>query len=185
MGNHRKRLVSLGLSAAFLLAACADDGRGAGTSSPEKTPQPGAVERPAPALAADGTWVKGGPVDLAALREKKVVLLEVGFSSCKRCRSTIPYLTKWSQRYADKGLEVMFVNDGTVSPPLESVKGFVKEMGIPFAVLHDANGTTAKAYGVSAYPHVFLIDRRGGIAWDGSPVGKDAEVEQQIEKLLN
>jgi peroxiredoxin len=178
------RLVTLGLGAALALAACGDGG-GAGTASSEKAGAPGAVERPAPALSTDGTWVKGGPVDLAALREKKVVLLEVGFASCKRCQSTIPKLDKWRRAYAEKGLEVVFVNDGTVSPPLESAQGLVKSFGIEFPVLHDANGTTAKAYGVSAYPHVFLIDRRGGIAWDGSPMGKEAELEKQIEKVLN
>jgi peroxiredoxin len=179
------RLLSLGLCGALALAACADQGGTAGTSSGEKTPAPGAVERPAPPIATDGTWVKGGPVDLAALRGKKVVLLEVGFASCKRCQSTIPKLDKWSRDYAAKGLEVMFVNDGTVLPAIESVQGLVKDFGIPFPVLHDANGTTAKAYGVSAYPHVFLIDRNGGIAWDGSPIGKEAEVVKQIEKVLN
>src|ERR1700741_1476619 len=161
MRSTRGRVGLVVLGGALALAACGKDGGTAGTSSGEKTAKPAAVERPAPALATDGTWVTGGPVDLAALRDKKVLLLEVGFASCKRCRSTIPKLDKWSRDYAAKGLEVVFVNDGTVRPSLDSVQGFVKDMGIEFPVLHDANGTTAKAYGVSAYPHVFLIDRRG------------------------
>jgi thiol-disulfide isomerase/thioredoxin len=180
--NGTARLVPL--LAALALGACGDRGGdaaggAAGNGSPE------APLRAAPPLASDGAWVKGGPLHLDALRGKKAVLVEVGFSSCKRCRATVPHLAAWSQRYGARGLEVVFVNDGTVSPPLADVQRFVADLAVPFPVLHDERGTTAKAYGVAAYPHLFLIDKRGGIVWDGSPVGREAEVEAEIEKALN
>jgi peroxiredoxin len=97
----------------------------------------------------------------------------------------VPHLATWNKKYGDQGLQVVFVNDGTVSPPLEAVQKFVTELGITFPVLHDEHGATARAYGVSAYPHVFLVDKKGGIVWDGSPVGKEAEVEERIRGVLN
>src|SRR5262245_43390356 len=169
------------------LAGCGnDDGGGSGGGKTHPVAEAAPVGRQPPALASDGVWVKGEPFTLEALAaQKRPVLVEMGFSSCKRCQATIPHLAGWSTKYGPKGLQVIFVNDGTVSPPLEGVRDLVKKLGVEFPVLHDEHGVTAKAYGVSAYPHVFLIDRTGHIVWDGSPMGRDALVESEIRKIVD
>src|SRR6188474_2613487 len=61
---------------------------------------------PAAALSV-GEWIKGQPVDLAAVKGEKIVVVEFWATWCGPCRTSIPHLTELQQKFADR--DVIFV----------------------------------------------------------------------------
>ncbi|MGA1369694.1 MAG: redoxin domain-containing protein, partial [Blastocatellia bacterium] len=49
----------------------------------------------------------------------------------------------------------------------EEVRRGMQEAGLPFPVLRDRRGLLADAYGVARTPHVFLLDERGYLRYQG------------------
>jgi peroxiredoxin len=69
--------------------------------------------------------------------------------------------------------------------PIAFVKSFASERALPFDVVHDTDGSIAKAFGnVKLTPTSFLLDRDGNVAkrYVGAP--KEAELKAAIEALL-
>lgn len=142
----------------------------------------GQLGMPAPPLQV-AHWVKGQPVDLAAVRGRNVVVVEYWATWCPPCRASIPHLTELQQKFKERG--VLFV--GLSNEPLEKVKPFVAQMGdkMNYVVAIDDKDKTFAGYmgafGVDGIPHAFVVDKSGAISWHGHPM---AELEQAIEKAL-
>ena len=85
-------------------------------------------------------WVKGDAVDLAAVKGKKIVVVEFWATWCGPCRTSIPHLTEMQQKFADRGVIFVGVSDETSA----KVKPFVDEMGdkLDYTVAIDRNGKT-------------------------------------------
>ena len=68
--------------------------------------------------------------------------------------------------------------------PLESVNQYVKEYGLPFTVMFDADKAAAQAFGTQVYPTSFLINKKGEIlkTFVGEP--DFAALYQEIDKEL-
>ena len=62
------------------------------------------------------------------------------------------------REYRDRGLTVLAVD---MKEPKATVAAWVRKSGITFDVLLDPADTTARAYGVTVTPTVFLIGRDG------------------------
>jgi peroxiredoxin len=62
------------------------------------------------------------------------------------------------REYKDRGLTVLAVD---MKEPKATVMAWVRKSGITFDVLLDPADTTARAYGVTVTPTVFLIGRDG------------------------
>lgn len=126
-------------------------------------------------------WIKGDAVDLAAMKGKKIVVVEFWATWCTPCVASIPHLTAMQQQFADRG--VVFV--GVSAEAANVAKPFVDKMGakMDYTVAADDNRKTTdgylKAYGVNGIPHAFIVDRDGRIAWHGHPMdGLDKELEK-------
>ena len=126
-------------------------------------------------------WVKGDAVDLAAVKGKKVVVVEFWATWCGPCRVSIPHLTELQKKYGDRGVVVVGVSDEVSA----KVKPFVDEQGakMNYTVAIDRNNATSdgymKRYAQNGIPHAFVVDKDGRIAWHGHPMsGLDRVLDQ-------
>ena len=128
-------------------------------------------------------WVKGKKVDLAKGKGKKVYVVEFWATWCGPCLTTIPHLTKLQEKYKDKGVVVIGVSDEKTNV----VKQFVEKMGdnMNYVVAVDDEDQTSDSYmsafGQTAIPHAFIVDKEGRIAWHGHPMNK---LDQTLDKIL-
>jgi len=125
----------------------------------------------------------GAPIRLAELRGK-AVLLNFWATWCVPCRTEIPTFEVLSQRYKDRGLEVLAVN----LDPLSSagVAALVQEVGVTFRVGLDPSWSTAQAYQVLGLPTTYLIDRTGNVVVRevGARDWLDGVSQRAVEGLL-
>lgn len=130
-------------------------------------------------------YINTDPVKLGDLNGK-VVLVHFWTYTCENCIHMIPYLNKWQQNYADKGLIII----GIHTPEFEfekntnNVKQAVKEYQIEYPVLQDNNYATWKAYQNRYWPRDYLIDTQGFIRYDHIGEGNYDETEKAIQSLL-
>lgn len=130
-------------------------------------------------------WINAGPLTLASLRGKPV-LVDFWEYSCINCLRTLPYLKNWYERYHDLGLEIV----GIHVPEFEfgklraNVEKATKDLGITWPVVLDNNYETWKKYENNVWPREFLLDPEGTVVHDHSGEGGYAETEELIQKLL-
>ena len=99
----------------------------------------------------------GKMVKLSDLRGKPV-LLNFWATWCGPCRSEMPYLQQINDSYSAKGL-VLLAIDIAESPA--TVEKFMTELDLSMTVPMDTDKKVAKAYGITAIPTTFLIDKEG------------------------
>ena len=95
----------------------------------------------------------------------KVVLVQFWTYSCINCLRTLPYVTKWHERYKDKGLVVVGVHTPEFAFEKEraNVETAIKRLGIHYPVAQDNQYRTWRAFGNQYWPAAYLIDRSGAI----------------------
>jgi thiol-disulfide isomerase/thioredoxin len=131
-------------------------------------------------------WVKGKPVDLAAVKGKQVVVVEFWATWCPPCRTSIPHLTEMQKKFKD----VIFI--GVTDEESDVVEKFVAKMGdkMDYVVAIDEEHQTStgymKEFGINGIPHAFIVDKEGRVVWHGHPMaGLDQAVEQVIAGKLD
>jgi thiol-disulfide isomerase/thioredoxin len=138
----------------------------------------------APEFAA-GEWINSEPQSLTSLRGR-VVLVDFWTFGCFNCRNTLPLIKQWDARYREKGLTVVGVHSPEFDEEknVENVRREVAELGIKYAVVTDNDYATWRAYDVSAWPTIFVLDKSGRIRWTHVGEGAYDQTEQVIQKLL-
>ena len=85
------------------------------------------------------------------------------------------------QQYAGRPFEVLGVNlDGE----RETLRQTQQNHSIPWRSCWDGDGALAARWGVEGLPTVFLLDHEGIIRWSSRGPPRQAELQQQIEQLL-
>lgn len=122
------------------------------------------VGDPAPEIKAGGQWFNSAPVSIAQLRGK-VVLVNVWVFSCSNCQRSLPTLRAWYEKYQGQGFEIVGVNTPEFDSdrPAASVAAAVRREKLPWPVVQDNDTATWRAYGATAWPGFYLIDRQGKI----------------------
>ena len=138
----------------------------------------------APELA-NGAWINSEPLTLKSLHGR-VVLIEFWTFACYNCRNTLPTVIKWDSQYRDQGLTIIGVHtpESDLESNLNDVRREVAELGIKYPVVTDNDYSTWKAYGVEAWPTLFVLDKQGRVRWTHVGEGAYDETEQVIKKLL-
>jgi thiol-disulfide isomerase/thioredoxin len=176
-------VVSCGRNEKPVKGAAYDDKKPAATTTeqPADTTSTGSTDVGKPMPEYGAMNLDGSKFDLAAKREK-VVLLNVWATWCGPCRYEIPELQQLSERYAARGFEVVGVS--VDESGVESVRDFVKEQKkMTYPVVVDADGTIANLLQTSVLPTSVLVDRTGKIVWKkyGAIMPDDAELKKAIE----
>ncbi len=118
--------------------------------------------------------------------KKGPVVLDFWTTWCKPCVKNLPALQNIYERYADKGLQVLAVNeDGPRS--VAKVGPFVRAMGLTFPVLLDPDREWLRKYNINGFPTTLLLDRDGEIKEiiSGYRPGDHKILEKSIVELLN
>ena len=157
--------------------------------------------KPAPELRQIKGWKNGGPVKLADLRGKVVILDFWGYW-CGPCLAAMPELMKLHDKYADKGLVIIGVHSDSV----ESIQAMDERLksvrkrewngrDLPFLIALDGggetkipgteqegSGATTAEYGVQSFPTTIVIGRDGRVVEE--LVASDPSCEKELRKLL-
>jgi thiol-disulfide isomerase/thioredoxin len=131
------------------------------------------------------TWLNSAPLHLSDLKGK-VVMVEFWTFGCYNCRNVEPYVKQWHQKYADQGLVIIGVHSPEFSHEreVESVKRYIKEHDIRFAVPIDNDFSTWNKYGNRYWPAMYLVDKQGTIRHVRIGEGGYLDTEQLIRMLL-
>jgi cytochrome c biogenesis protein CcmG/thiol:disulfide interchange protein DsbE len=139
--------------------------------------------------------LNGGTMSSDDLRGSPIVM-NFFASWCPPCRDEAPVLEDAYHRYRDDGVRFVGVD---VQDTASDARRFVRDFGISFPVVRDAERTLARALGVYGLPQTFFIDRdynllgvrageRLGASGEGRPVQLGAisrsELAARIEDLL-
>jgi len=134
---------------------------------------------------ASGQWINSEPLTLKSLHGR-VVLIDFWTFACYNCQNTLPTVKKWDAQYRDKGLTIIGVHTPELDYErnVDNLRREVAGLGIKYPVVTDNDYSTWKAYGVEAWPTVFLLDKQGRIRWTHVGEGAYYETEEVIKKLL-
>jgi thiol-disulfide isomerase/thioredoxin len=141
---------------------------------------------PAPEFTGIVGWDNSGPLTLAGLRGK-VVLVDFWTYSCINCQRTFPFLRQWWDKYRADG----FVIVGVHSPEFAfehdpgNVLKATKQYGVTWPVALDSNMATWNAYNNQFWPAEYLIDKRGHIRHTHFGEGEYDVTERAIQQLLS
>jgi peroxiredoxin len=79
-------------------------------------------------------------------------------------------------KFKDKAVVWLGIDSSHYADP-KANQQYAGKMGLPYPILHDADGRVGKRYGATTTPHMFVIDAQGVLAYagaiDDAPPGKD------------
>jgi len=130
--------------------------------------------------------VDGKTYSLDAYKGKTVVLEWVNphcpFSDRHARERTMSELSKQHGEVVWLGINSTNPQREDYAPPAEHL-AWMKANGVNYPVLYDPSGQVGHAYGARTTPHMFIIDTKGKIAYNGAidddPHGRKAKAERQ------
>ncbi|HYO98693.1 MAG TPA: TlpA disulfide reductase family protein [Pyrinomonadaceae bacterium] len=137
-----------------------------------------------------GTEVEFALKDLFGTEQKlsafrgRIVVLNFWATYCVPCRKEMPELAAIQNDYAALGVQVIGAS-ADAADARASVLKFIKETKLNFPVWLGASVGDMQKFGLApALPGTVIIGRDGRIVWHKSGIIKEAEVKQEIDKLL-
>jgi peroxiredoxin len=138
---------------------------------------------------ANNRWVQGGPLRLADLHGKVVLVRFFMDSDCPYCRATAPALNELQRDFGPRGLVVVGMYTPKPRPrpvSVEEVRGYVETYGFRFPVAVDDDWATLRKLWLDRVPDAsftsasLLLDRRGVVrhVHEGGTYAKDAPSAQ-------
>ena len=111
----------------------------------------------------------GKKVSLSDYRGKTVVLEWLNFECpfVKYHYEKPKTMIKLAEKYKDKNVVWLAINSTSHTTP-EANKDFAQKQKLPYPILDDRSGRVGRAYGAKTTPHMYVINRRGRIVYDGA-----------------
>lgn len=177
-------LTTIAVSILAASAASADE-------SKKEEPQPN--DRPSQAKKAPAFTLKDHNGKTVALQDYKgkIVVLEWFNYECPFVRyhyEKKPTMVNLANKYKDKNVVWLAVNS-TSHLKTSKNRDFAEKNKVPFPILDDRSGKTGHAYKAQTTPHIFIVDTKGSITYNGaiddSPLGKKKDdVVKYVDKAL-
>jgi thiol-disulfide isomerase/thioredoxin len=147
-----QRMLKYLASAVLALAGCGGSVAAMSADAPEFT------------HTSPGEWLNSAPLRLADLRGS-LVLIEFWTFDCYNCRNTLPWLKAIHAEYGPRGLKIVSVHTPELPQEREpaNVRAAVKQLGIAYPVMIDADFSYWRAMKNRYWPAFFLIDESGRI----------------------
>jgi cytochrome c biogenesis protein CcmG, thiol:disulfide interchange protein DsbE len=125
----------------------------------------------------------GSRVQLSELLKKGPVVLDFWATWCKPCIKGMPELNEIFEKYKDRGLSVVGLNeDGPRGQ--NRIRPFLNGHNINFQIAIDADGSVMKRLQVQALPTTLLIAPDGEIILRQAGLSDSAPLLEAIEGLL-
>ncbi len=127
------------------------------------------------------TTIDNEEITLSKLKGK-VVLIDFWATWCPPCRNSIPVFIELYNKFHEQGFIVLGIGLEEKAP----LENYRNQHNIPYHILI-GNKEVARAFGVQAIPHIFIIDKKGTIRKTqlGFSPGLEADFETLIDSLLN
>ena len=162
--------------------------------SPEKVgiannqaPKPKQANAPTlPEFQGISQWLNSEPLSIQSLRGN-VVIVQFWTFGCINCQRTLPYITRWHEQYASKGLKIIGIHtpEFAYERDVNNVKDAMQKNGIDYPVALDNGFKTWRAYGNEYWPQLYLADRQSVLQYERIGEGAYDVTEQTIQKLLD
>ena len=139
----------------------------------------------APEFPSSVTWLQGGPLRLADLRGRPL-LLDFWDYTCVNCLRTLPYVKEWHRRYGPLGLTVVGVHAPEFSFARErgNVQRALRDQGIEYAIVLDNDYAIWQAYANRYWPAKYLVDGNGYLRYYHFGEGGYTQTEEAVQALL-
>ncbi|MGH9668157.1 MAG: TlpA disulfide reductase family protein [Bryobacteraceae bacterium] len=134
----------------------------------------------------------GGKQLLLSGYRGKVVLVQFLYTTCPHCQATSKMLSKISNEYSSRGVQVLGVAFNEMAGML--VPDYVKEYHVAFPVGSSERNPVLTYLGISpverfVVPQIVIIDKKGEIRMQSPPMGderlqEESFLRQQLDKLL-
>ena len=142
-------------------------------------------------------WVQGGPLQLADLRGRVVLVRFFMDSECPLCRATAPALNALHEEFSPRGLVVIGMYTPKPRPrptTVEEVRGYVNTYGFRFPVAVDDDWGALRRLWLDRVPDAdftsssLLIDRQGVVrhvhpGGAFAPGARDARARRDYDAL--
>lgn len=106
------------------------------------------------------------PVRLSDYRGK-IVMIHFWSATCPYVVRYDPRIRQITSDYADQGVVVLGIASNQ-NETLDQIRKAAEEHSVNFPILIDQGSVIADQFGAITTPHVFIIDREGKLAYEGS-----------------
>ncbi|MBN1795053.1 MAG: redoxin domain-containing protein [Sedimentisphaerales bacterium] len=101
---------------------------------------------------------------------------------------TTPTMQNLAARYKDKDVVFLSINS-TSHQKTEENKAFAEKNNVQHPILDDRSGKVGRAYKATRTPHMFIIDEKGKIVYQGAidnaPLGKLPEGQKEVLNFVD
>jgi peroxiredoxin len=111
--------------------------------------------------------VDGKDYSLTNSKDAKVTVL---CFTCNVCPVAVAYedrFIEFAKKYHDKGVNFVAINVNSTED-ISAMKQRAEEKGFNFPYAYDESGDSARAYGARVTPHLFVLDSKGKVQYQGA-----------------
>lgn len=124
------------------------------------------------------TKLDGSTVSTTELRGQPAVIV-FWTAWCPVCKEEAPRINALAAQYESKGVRVLGIN---IKDSPARTEGGIKEFGIKYAIVRDADASVARSYKVAGTPTILFLDRKGVVRYFANELPDD--YTQRLDVLL-
>ena len=116
----------------------------------------------------------------------KIVVLEWFNDECPYVRyhyDTVHTMVELANKYKAKNVVWLAINSTNHTTPQQN-KDFAAKHNLPYPILDDRPGNVSRAYGATNTPHMFIIDKKSNIAYNGA-IDNNTSIDANKKDVIN